>query len=391
MLISGWKHEVLGSRDGGVMWKKVLFGVLVVISAMIGFGIAKVQSRMDVTFNRVTRDTENVFREIALPEGVEAEADDGIINILLLGSDERKEANFESNGLMDAMMIATLDKKHDALKLTTLMRDTVVRVAGTEEDRKINSAVNDGGVEGLYQTIALNYHIKLDGYVMVTFTAFEKVVNAIGGVEIELTDTEMRYLNCTNYVKSQYHKLKVGKQVVNGNQALGYCRIRKGKDKIGEPVVTVNGLTDDYGRTWRQRTLLTSIFNKVKTLPKTRWLDIADDVASCIRTDLDNESIYGYLGDIITMGTTTIHQLQTPSNGYFRYTRSGEFPYCSGEGLVPTNGRDSEYSHEKNEEIMKSFIFDFNGKGEFIYKDPDKTEEDENDLESENDSVGDGD
>lgn len=357
------------------MWKKILMGVLIVISAIVGFGIAKIQSRLNTTLTHLTRDTTNVFKDIDLPEGVDVESNDDIINILLIGSDERKTSDFESKGLADAIMIATMDKKHNSLKLTTLMRDTVVRVAGTEQDRKINSSVNNGGIQNLYQTIALNYHIRLDGYVMVTFTAFEKVVNAIGGVEIELTDTEMRYLNCTNYVKSKYHQLKVGKQVVNGNQALGYCRIRKGMDKIGEPVVTVSGLTDDYGRTWRQRTLLTAIFKKVKKLPKTKWLEIADEIAKCIKTDLDNDTIYSYLNDIMWMGTTTIRQLQIPQNGYFRDSRSGEFPYLyGGKALVPTNGITSEYDHSKNEDIMKQFIFQYNGKKEFEYKDPDKME-----------------
>ena len=354
------------------MWKKIVFGILIVVSAVVGFGVAKVQSRFNVTMNRMTRDTVNVLKEVELPEGVDVTGEDDIINVLLIGSDERKEKNFESKGLTDAMMIATLDKKHGTLKLTTLMRDTLVRIAGTEQDRKLNSAVNNGGIQNLYRTLAQNFHIQLDGYVMVTFTAFEKVVDAVGGVEIELTDTEMRYLNCTNYSKKENHTFVVGKQTVNGNQALGYCRIRKGKDKIGEPVVTVSGLTDDYGRTWRQRTLLTSIFNKMKTLPKEQWLKVADEVASCIKTDLDNDAIYGYLGDIIMMGTTKVHQLQIPQNGYFRDTKNREFPYCDGWALVPTNGQNSYFDTSKNEEIMKDFIFNFNGKGEYEYQDPAK-------------------
>ncbi len=358
------------------MWKKIVLGILIVISAAVGFGIAKMQSIMTGTLNQVTRDTENVFKDVELPEGVAAESDDSVVNILLVGSDKRVEkiSGFRSDGLTDAMMIATMDKKHGALKLTTIMRDTVARIAGTEEDRKINSAVNNGGIKNLYKTIALNYHIKLDGYVLVTFTAFENVVNAVGGVEVELTDTEVRYLNMTNYVKKQYHQLKVGKQTLNGNQALGYCRIRKGKDKIGEPVVTASGMIDDYGRTWRQRTLLSAIFTKMKTLPKAKWLEIAEKVAQCVKTDLDNDSIYGYLEDIIMMGTTKVNQLQIPYDGYYRYTGKGEFPYCSGSGLVPTNGISSLYDASANEDIMKTFIFKYNGKDEFVYQDPNRTE-----------------
>lgn len=72
---------------------------------------------------------------------------------------------------------------------------------------------------------------------------------------------------------------------MNGAQALGYCRIRKGG------VTTINGLRDDYGRTWRQRTTINAVFNKIKKLPMTDWLDIANVVLKKVTTDLTNEQI----------------------------------------------------------------------------------------------------
>ena len=82
------------------------------------------------------------------------------------------------------------------------------------------------------------------------YKGFEQAVNAVGGVEVELSDTEVEYLNRTNYVwKKKNRKFKVGKQHLNGAQALGWCRIRKGMDVIGKPVKTVTGLAEDYRRT----------------------------------------------------------------------------------------------------------------------------------------------
>lgn len=350
------------------MWKKIVLGVLVVLSAAAGFGVAKVESTMRSSMNHITRDTKNVLKDVNL-DGIHVESDDEIVNILLVGDDYRKEKNYSASGLSDAMMIATMDKKHDRLKLTTLMRDTLVDVTNRNQKMKLNAAYGAGGVKNMYKTIAKNFNIKLDGYVLVGFDAFEDVVNAVGGVEVELTDTEVRYLNITNYIrKKKNHNVKVGKHTLDGDQALAWCRIRKGKDKIGEPVRTVNGLTDDYGRTWRQRTLVSAIFDKMKTMPKSKWIDVANKVLGSVKTDLDNDTILSYIKDVITMGTTEVDQLQIPMNGYFRYGKKTEFPYSQGESLVPTNGVSDAFDPSTNAAAMKQFIFKYNGKGEFKYK-----------------------
>ena len=148
--------------------------------------------------------------------------------------------------------------KHGTLKLTSLMRDMVVDIPDNGEN-KLNAANSFGGIQMLYKTIAQNFNVELDGYVEVGFTAFEKIVNSVGGINLELTESEANYLNTTNYIsKKKYRNVKVGKQKLNGNQALGYCRIRKGG------VTTITGLRDDYGRTWRQRTVIKAVFDKVK-------------------------------------------------------------------------------------------------------------------------------
>lgn len=359
------------------VWKKIIVSILLIISILAGFGVAKVQMIYTTSLNHITRDEDTSFSEMNLDD-IELEKDDEIINILLIGNDARQEAGYSSKtGLTDAMMIATMDKKHRSLKLTTLMRDTLVEVTEANQKRKLNSAWNYGGVKNLYKTIATNFNIKLDGYVMVGFDAFEKVINAVGGVEVELTDTEVRYLNMTNYTKKKNHTFEVGKHTLNGNQALGYCRIRKGMDKIGEPVVTANGLTDDYGRTWRQRTVLSAVFDKMKTLPMTEWINVANSILDNIRTDLDNETITGYITDVVTLGTTTVKQLQIPMMGYFRSGTQSEFPDSEGSSLVPTNGISSEWDPSTNADIMKQFIFKYNGKDAFQYNDPNKIEEPE--------------
>lgn len=150
----------------------------------------------------------------------------------------------------------------------------------------------------------------------------------------------------------------MGKQTLNGAQALGYCRIRK-------KGTTVNGLRDDYGRTWRQRTVINAVFEKVKSLPRTEWLGIANKLLDNVKTDLTNEKIIAYIMDMISLGTTEIHQLQIPLEGYYRGSYNGEFSV--GSCLVLTDGVSSTLSTTENAKAINSFIFDYDGKKPFSY------------------------
>ena len=135
------------------------------------------------------------------------------------------------------------------------MRDMYVEIPGHGHN-KLNAAYAFGGVELLYQTIAKNFGIKIDNYCVVDFSTFEKVINKVGGVEISLEEKEAKYLNTTNYIsKKKYRNVKVGKQTLNGNQALGYARVRY--------VVSKKYGDGDFGRTGRQRAVLQAALNKV--------------------------------------------------------------------------------------------------------------------------------
>lgn len=340
------------------MWKKILMSILIILSATAGFFVAKAQVTLNNTLNHVNRDYDTALKDIDL-SGIKVNSDDQIVNILIVGNDFRKEKGYDASGLTDTMIVATMDMKHGTLKLTSLMRDTVVDIPG-KGPNKLNSANSFGGMELLYKTIAQNFNIELDGYVEVGFKAFEKIVNEVGGVEVELTESEVNYLNTTNYIsKRRYRHVKVGKQKLNGNQALGYCRIRKGG-------TTITGLRDDYGRTWRQRTVIKAVFDKVKKLPMTKWLDIANDVLDgYVTTDLTNDDIIKYMKDVVMMGTTEVHQLQVPLEGYYRSGESGEF--SCGSCLVMTDGTDSARSNTANAEALNQFIFEYDGNSDFTY------------------------
>lgn len=340
------------------MWKKIVMGILILLSGATGFLVAKAQVTFNNSMNLISRDYDTKLENVDL-SGIKVNSDNDIVNILIVGNDARNDKAYKNDvGLTDTMIIGTMDLKHKALKLTSLMRDSYVEIPG-HGCNKLNSAYSFGGIQLLYETIATNFNIKLDGYVEVGLSAFVDIVDAVDGVEIEVTESEAEYLNSTNYIRKRADRnVKVGKQTLNGQQALGYCRIRK-------KGTTANGLRDDYGRTWRQRTVIAGVFSKVKSLPMTDWVGIANKVLKHVKTDLDNDQILGYMTDVITMGTTDVHQLQIPINGYYRSAYNGEVKV--GSCLMMTDGESSTYTTSTNAEALNSFIFDYNGKGNFTF------------------------
>lgn len=341
------------------MWKKILVTLLLCISICAGFFVAKAQVTFNNTLNHMNRDYDTALKNVDL-SGIKVNSDENVVNILIVGNDFREEKYYDASGLTDTMIIATMDKKHKNLKLTSLMRDMLVDIPD-HGSNKLNAANSFGGIELLYKTIAQNFNIELDGYVEVGFDAFEKIVNAVGGVEVDLTESEASYLNTTNYIsKKRFRNVVVGKQKLNGNQALGYCRIRK------NGVKTITGLMDDYGRTWRQRTIISGVFSKIKSLSLPQCLELANDIlGEYVTTDLTNDAIIGYMKDVIFLGTTEVSQLQIPIGGYFRSSYKGE--YSVGDVLILTDGTSSERNLASNAEALNKFIFEYDGKEPFSY------------------------
>ncbi|HKL79657.1 MAG TPA: LCP family protein [Mobilitalea sp.] len=260
---------------------------------------------------------------------------EGVYNILLLG--EEAIGSGSARGRTDLIIIATLNSKAKEVKLTSLMRDTLVQIPGYKEN-KLNTAYEKGGLDLLYETIALNFDIKLDGCVMVNFENFEKIIDKIGGIEIELTSSEAKYLRNTNYIsKPQYRDVVEGKQLMNGNQVLGYTRVRKRAN--------INGANNDYGRTERHRIVLEAIFDKYKTKGKIELASMMLSILPMIKTDINSNNFELLLNTFIEMGTTKMDQLRIPADGTF----TDNVKVRSMDVLIP--------DLEKNVDILHDFIF----------------------------------
>lgn len=276
---------------------------MLLLSATTGFLLAEAKIRVYGVLDGLNREDGVSLSSVDL-EDVDLVEDNRIINILLVGSDKR--ATWTQTGRSDSAMIATLDLKHKKLKLTSLMRDMYLTIPGYGENR-FNAAYSFGGVSLMYETIASNFGIRLDGYAVVDFSAFKKVINTIGGVKITLTDEEYQYLT-TAYKKGSVLDLQPGTNVMNGTQALAYTRIRQ--DAQG-----------DFGRTERQRKVLQAIFTEAKSLSLSELIELAEELMPCISTDLTNDQIMSYMQSVLMLGTTEIDQMRIPIDNSYEQRR----------------------------------------------------------------------
>lgn len=264
-----------------------------------------------------------------------ARKEEDVVNILLVGEEDLGEEEY-GRGRTDCMIIATISKKENALKLTSLMRDMYVQIPGFS-DNKLNAAYKNGGIALLEKTIELNFGVTVDGYVLVDFDAFENVIDALGGVEIKLSKIEADYLNKRNYIsRKKYRNVKPGKQILNGNQARGYARIRF--------VRTANGLTDDWGRNYRQRKVLNAVFQEYKSKNPVELVALLPDILSLVTTDLTKKDMLGYIGTILTINADKLETMSVPVQGSFT------MPYINGMSVLLPN-------LETNQEELHDFLF----------------------------------
>lgn len=283
--------------------RRIFFFFFLLVSILTGYGVARMQVEITNTLNIVSRNAKDDLNDVDV-SNIDLVGDDEVINILLVGSDKR--ATDTTAGRSDSLMIATLDMKNKQIKLSSIMRDTLVTIPGYMDNR-FNASYSYGGIPLLYQTIATNFKVRLDGYVLVDFEAFTNVIDELGGVDISITQSEYDHL--ISYYKNKSYKkdvekLSPGMNTMTGRQALCYARIRK----------EGNG---DFRRTERQREVLQAIFTKAKSMSLTTLYDTMKSVLPYVETDFTNEEIISMLTSLFKMGTTEIEQFRIPVDGTY--------------------------------------------------------------------------
>lgn len=227
-----------------------------------------------------------------------------ILNIMLFGADTRKG---QSSGQSDTMILFSIDTRHKKLKMLSIMRDTYVEVPG-HENNKINSSFFYGGASLAVQAVQRNYGIKIDRYAVVDFKSFRSIIDTLGGIDVELRDEEIDYINWQCWVNGQvdtrdeldissfdFYENEEGDYVakvhLNGRQALWHARNR-GQEGI------CSG--DDYTRTQRQRTVMSILINRLKQADLATVMSIIYEIGPMITTNLKTSEITNLATNITT-------------------------------------------------------------------------------------------
>lgn len=258
----------------------------------------------DSDFNRANNEQNKQAVQAMASERIIPRSEEYVSNFLIFGIEE-----IEGAKNTDAILIASINTKDDTIKLTSLLRDTLVKIPG-HNSNKLNAVYSLGGASLLVETIEQNYRVKIDGYAFINFEAFESLVNLLGGVPIQLGEQEAKYLNTTNYISNKaYRNVVTGWNTLNGNQALGYVRVRR--------VPTLGGANDDYGRTLRQRRVMSAIFNQYKGKNLFDLLSVTQKCLGYVKTDVTQKQIELMLEDVVENMISSLDTFRVPVNGMF--------------------------------------------------------------------------
>lgn len=188
--------------------------------------------------------------------------DPNYCNVLLIGCDKSDGTSQRS----DSMMLVTVDKVHQKIKFTSFMRDLWVSIPDYG-DARLNAAYSYGGADLLMETLYQNFGVPINDYVMVDFEMFQKLIDGLGGVNVDITEDEADFINETSHAK-----VHSGENILNGDYALIYCRIRY--------------LDSDFNRTQRQRKVMNSILKKTVSQNPVKTLSVMSDIFPYITTDI---------------------------------------------------------------------------------------------------------
>ena len=326
------------SKSGGKAWKIVLIVVvcLVLILALLaGAAYFFISSKLDkinqakfeekdvsgqdlsalignlddpnptISISETTEPTEETTEPPTEPDYGETGK---IVNILVVGQDSREG---EEAKLADSIILMTLNKETRTLTTTSFLRDSYVKLPENYRGHtcgwnRINTSYalgyawygTAGAMEMLNMTLENNYGVKVDGNIEVDFYAVIDIIDAMGGVEVEITEEEYpkmleyqdiynehyEWLGMSGYRHVEIHE---GVNTLNGDMALVYARERH-----------INNADSDIKRTGRQRKIISGILNRLVSMSPQQLNDVINMALGRITTDLSKEEILTYIREL---------------------------------------------------------------------------------------------
>ena len=286
--------------------KKLKITILILLGLLLSaIGIA--YTFFQDTYNKVSYvDIPKENEELGIEEEEEEivnifKENKAIINILLMGIDKRDQYD---PGRSDAMMILSIDPISNSIKLSSIMRDSLVEIKGHGED-KLNHAYAFGGPELALHTINKNYKMNIKYFASIDYSGLTNIIDSIGGIYAQVKEEEIdminKYTNDVAYVNGTDFSMitKPGYQLLDGTQAVAYARIRK----VGD---------GDYERTQRQRIVLSGIIRKLTTLNILELPGTIQKLAPNVETNITSSYMLKVGTSVLNTGMKEIKQARFP-------------------------------------------------------------------------------
>ena len=286
------------SRIKGKLSRKKKVKIIIwslVLLLLFGSGIlfALIYHSLDKTVDQMDyEETHNV--EWDIDPGV-SESLSGYRNILVLGVDARSMTNYDGSR-SDAILVLSLDKETGSINMISLMRDSYLEIYTRSGDLhldKITNAHASGGGVAACRALNRNLDLNIREYAVFNWKAVADVVDAFGGVQVEVKENELHDLNkygeeTGSYIGRPFTPvLTAGVQTLDGVQAASYCRIRK----------TSGG---DSQRAERMKKVLQAIFTQAKSMNLSELKAISENALPEIRTNMDSKAILTMLMELGT-------------------------------------------------------------------------------------------
>ena len=221
---------------------------------------------------------------------------DHLINIMLIGQDKRPGQGRQRS---DSMILVTVNKSKKTITLTSFMRDQYVQIPGYLP-HKLNHTYQYGGMKLLNETLLLNFGVHVDGDVEVDFNGFIKIIDLLGGVELEMTKKEAAYLTAIGL-----GEFTEGRNRLDGHAAKAYSQLRE--------------IDNDYRRAERQRKVIMSIINTYKSRPVDELVSIMQEILPYVTTNMSNSEILGYALEVFPLLPEMKYDtLRIPVDGTFQ-------------------------------------------------------------------------
>ncbi len=252
---------------------KIILVLIIAIIIMLGVLAGYIYSKL----SKIDYQGE-ALNNVEVNEGIE---NTGYLNIALFGIDARSN-EYDTNAGSDCILIISINRETKEVKMVSVYRDSYLSYENGKYD-KITDIYRRYGVETALTTLNRNLDLDITEYVTVNFEVVVDVINAVGGIEMEITSADLKYINpyiteIINVTGTKSSKLtKTGTYTLDGVQALAYARIRY----IGT----------DINRTERQREVLMKTFDKVKQMNLTTINSLIDTVLPEVVTSLSKTEI----------------------------------------------------------------------------------------------------